>query len=203
MSNVLVVKAHPLTKKESRTLTILDDFLSSYQNNYPNDSVEYLDVYEDDIPEIDKDILTGWSNLQQGTEISTDQAKKIERFSKLTEQFLNADKIVIANPLWNLNIPSKLKAWIDTIVVAGKTFKYTETGKMPLATGKKLLHIQASGGIHSGEDTSSKYIKEIFNFIGVEDTHAIIIEGIDYQPDKAEEILSEISQQAKVLAKTF
>lgn len=203
MSNVLVVKAHPLTKKESRTLRVLDSFLTSYKESHPEDNVEIIDVYEDDIPEIDKDILTGWASLSQGIDISDEQAKKIERFAELTDQFLASDKIIVANPLWNLNIPTKLKAWIDTIVVAGKTFKYTETGKMPLAPGKKLLHIQASGGIHSGQDTSSKYLVEIFNFVGVEDTQAIIIEGIDYQPEKAEEILTTITENAQELAKTF
>ncbi len=203
MSNVLVIKAHPLTKNESRTLTVLDAFLTSYEESHPNDTVEVLDVYENHIPEIDKDILTGWANLKDGKEINKVQAKKIERFSELTEQFLNSDKIIIANPLWNLNIPTRLKAWIDTIVVAGKTFKYTENGKMPLAPGKKMLHIQASGGIHAGEDTSSKFVKEIFNFIGVEETDAIIIEGLDYQPEKADEILQGIMEETKELAKQF
>lgn len=203
MANVLVIKAHPLTKDGSRTLTVLDAFLSSYEESHPHDTVEVLDVYEDDVPEIDKDILTGWASLKEGKEISDVQAQKIERFSQLTEQFLNSDKIVIANPLWNLNIPTKLKAWIDTIVVAGKTFRYTEDGKEPLAPGKKMIHIQASGGIHSGEDTSSKYIKEIFNFVGVEETDAIIIEGLDYQPDKADEILQQIIVKTKDIAKQF
>ncbi len=63
--------------------------------------------------------------------------KKIARFNELTEQFLAADKIVIANALWNLNIPTKLKAWFDTVNVAGKTFRYTENGPEGLVTGKK------------------------------------------------------------------
>lgn len=203
MSHILVIKAHPLTTDDSRTLKVLDAFLTSYKESHPTDMVEFVDVYDDFIPEIDKDILTGWTNLREGKEITEEQAKKIERFSELTEQFLNSDKIIVANPLWNLNIPTKLKAWIDTIVVAGKTFKYTETGKIPLVPGKKTLHIQASGGIHSGEDTSSKYVKEIFNFVGVEETDSIIIEGLDYQPDKADDILASIIENTKELAKAF
>ena len=62
---------------------------------------------------------------------------KIARFNELTDQFLAADKIVIANALWNLNIPTKLKAWFDTVNVAGKTFRYTENGPEGLVTGKK------------------------------------------------------------------
>lgn len=66
-----------------------------------------------------------------------------------------------------------------------------------------MLHIQASGGVHSGDDTSSKFVKEIFNFVGVEETDAIIIEGLDYQPEKADEILQGIIEKTKELAKQF
>lgn len=58
-------------------------------------------------------------------------------FNSYTEEFLQQDKIIIANPLWNLSIPTRLKAWIDCITVAGKTFKYTETGSVGIVKGKK------------------------------------------------------------------
>lgn len=79
--------------------------------------------------------------MAAGTEfgdLSADQQAKVGRFGELTDQFLAADKIVIANPLWNLSMPTRLKAWIDTINVAGKTFKYTAEGPVGLAGGKKF-----------------------------------------------------------------
>ena len=69
--------------------------------------------------------------------LSENQQQKVARFNELTDQFLSADKVVIANPMWNLNVPTRLKAWVDTINVAGKTFQYTAEGPKPLTSGKK------------------------------------------------------------------
>lgn len=63
--------------------------------------------------------------------LSASQQEKVARFNRYTDQFLATDKFVIVNPLWNLNVPTKLKAWIDTVMVAGKTFRHTETAPRP------------------------------------------------------------------------
>lgn len=112
MASVLVVKGHPLTAEESRTVKALTSFLTSYKENHPDDEVTVLELYRDDIPEIDEELLSGWEALRAGAEftsLSESQQQKIARFNELTDQFLAADKIVIANALWNLNIPTKLK----------------------------------------------------------------------------------------------
>lgn len=125
------------------------------------------------------------------------------RFNELTDQFLGADKVVIANALWNLNVPTRLKAWVDTINVAGKTFKYTDEGPKPLTNGKKALHIQSNGGFYEGQDFASQYVKGILNFIGIEKVEQLFIEGIDHHPEKAEELLGAAMDQATTLGKTF
>ena len=63
--------------------------------------------------------------------------------------------------MWNLNVPTRLKAWVDTINVAGKTFQYTAEGPKPLTSGKKALHIQSNGGFYEGKDFASQYIKAV------------------------------------------
>ncbi len=206
MSTVLIIKAHPLDENASRTVKILDTFLDSYKENHSGDTLEVLDLYNSFVPEIDKDILTGWKSLQTGSDyasLSEEQQKKIARFNELTEQFLAADKVVVANALWNLNIPTRLKAWIDTINVAGKSFKYTENGPIGLIEGKKALHIQSNGGTYNGTDPSSSYLKGIFNFIGINDVSQLFIEGIDYAPEKSDEILDAAAKQAQELGKNF
>lgn len=203
MSTVLVIKAHPLSGEASRTVKVLDTFLNTYQATHPEDTVTVLDLYEEFVPEIDKDMLLGWNALRENKAISAEQERKINRFSELTEQFLAADKIIVANALWNLNIPTRLKAWIDTINVAGKTFKYTETGPVGLVENKKMLHIQSSGGVYAGKDPSAQFIQDIFAFVGVTDSEAIYIEGIDHQPDKAEEIMAGVFNTTKQLAEQF
>ena len=183
MASVLVVKGHPLTAQESRSVKALSAFLDSYKESHPDDEVTVLELYRDDIPEIDEELLSGWEALRAGAEFSTlseSQQHKIARFNELTDQFLASDKIVIANALWNLNIPTKLKAWFDTVNVAGKTFRYTENGPEGLVSGKKALHIQSNGGVYNGQDFASQYVKGILYFVGIDQVDQLFIEGIDY-----------------------
>ncbi|MFV0560631.1 MAG: FMN-dependent NADH-azoreductase [Enterococcus sp.] len=206
MSSVLIVKAHPLTSDESRSLKALTTFLDSYKAAHPEDTITVLDLYNDMIPEIDEDLLSGWNALQTGTEftrLSEAQQTKIARFNELTDQFLATDKLVIANALWNLNIPTRLKAWFDTVNVAGKTFRYTANGPEGLVTNKKALHIQSSGGVYEGKDFASQYVKGILNFIGVNEVDQLFIEGIDYAPDREEELMQAALDEAANLGKVF
>lgn len=203
MANVLVIKAHPLTANESRSLTVLEAFVDSYKEKQPTDVITVVDIFEEEIPEIDKALFEAWGDAASQKELSPEQIARLTRFNELTEQFLNADKIVIANALWNLGIPSKLKAWIDTVVVNGKTFKYTENGPVGLVPGKKLLHIQSNGGEYGGSDPSAQYIKTIFNFMGVKEIQQIFVEAVDHHPEKAEEIIGLAKEKATNLAHTF
>lgn len=206
MSKVLVINAHPLTSNESKSLKALDLFLDTYKEKNPNDEITTVNLYEKNVPEIDAELLSAWGALQAGEDfngLSENQQQKIAAFNDSTEQFLAADKVVIANALWNLNVPTRLKAWIDTINVAGKTFRYTEAGPRPLTSGKKALHIQSAGGVYDEQDFSSQYVKGILNFVGVEDVAKVNIEGIDYAPDKAEEILSAALEETKTAALNF
>ena len=200
MANVLVVNAHPLSAEDSQTVTILDTFIEAHQASHPEDVFTMLDLYYTDLPEIDGDLLLAWKSLQKGTdftELSSVQQEKVRVFNEFTDQFLASEKIVIANALWNLNIPTKLKAWFDTINVAGKTFRYTAEGPTGLITDKKALHIQSSGGTYNGQDFSAQYVKGILNFIGITDFDSIYIEGANYDPARAPEIMAAAKEKAK------
>jgi len=206
MSNVLVVKGHPLTSEESFSMKGYDAFLETYQATNPQDTIEVLDVFSDFVPEVDQDIMSAWGQLADGTDftaLSQAQQTKVSRFNELTEQFMNADKVVIVNPLWNLFLPASLKAWIDTVMVAGKTFRYTENGPEGLAKGKKLLHLQANGGVYQLQDPASTYVKSIFGFIGVEDITQIEVEGHAYDPANAENLKNEFIANVQNAAAAF
>lgn len=206
MSNVLLVKGHPLTSETSFSVKGLEAFKAAYQAANPNDTITVLDVFADNVPEIDADIASAFNTLAAGGEfgaLSPEQQAKVGRFGELTDQFLAADKVVIANPLWNLQIPTRLKAWVDTINVAGKTFKYTAEGPVGLATGKKVLHIQANGGVYGGNDFASVYINGVLNFIGIDDVTSVYIEGQAYAPENAEQIPADAVAKIETIAQTF
>lgn len=203
MAKVLFVKGHPLEKEQSYSLKAFEVFKDSYQSLYPDDEIIEIDVYDGTIPSLDKELLEAMSLAKKGEELTSSQADKLDRFNHSTETFLSSDKVVIANPLWNLQIPSHLLSWINTITVAGKTFKYTPNGVVGLATDKKLLHIQANGGLYNGQDPASQYIKSIFNFIGIDSVQSVYVEGHAYQPDQADDILNQAINDLKEIAKTF
>ena len=202
MARLLIVKAHPLDSKASYALRALEDFICLYQEEYPGDAIEEVDVFED-IPLLDKDLLEAMSLAKKGQALSQNQEKNLARYNQLTEQFLRADKIVIANPLWNLNVPSQLVSWVNTINVAGRTFKYGPEGSIGLIKDKKVLHIQSNGGVYEGKDAASIYIRDIFKFLGVEDIYQVFIEGQSAEPARAEEIYQEALEKLTTLIPSF
>lgn len=99
------------------------------------------------------------------------------------EEFLAADAIVIGAPMYNFSIPSQLKAWIDRIAVAGKTFRYTESGPEGLAGGKKVIIGSTAGGIHAGQPSGvahENYLELVLNFLGITDIEVVRAEGLAY-----------------------
>ena len=87
------------------------------------------------------------------------------------EEFLAADTIVVGAPMYNFTVPSQLKAWIDRILVAGTTFRYTEAGPEGLAGGKRVIVAVSRGGFYDAGNSFEHveaYLKPFFNFIGIE-----------------------------------
>jgi FMN-dependent NADH-azoreductase len=90
------------------------------------------------------------------------------------DEFLAADTVVIGAPMYNFTLPTQLKAWLDRILVAGKTFRYTESGPEGLATGKRVIVALARGGFYDAGSPASalehleSYLRGVFNFIGIE-----------------------------------
>ncbi|HFU4489880.1 TPA: FMN-dependent NADH-azoreductase [Streptococcus suis] len=203
MATLLIVKAHPLDPQKSYALRALEEFQIRYASLHPEDNIEIVDVFEDQIPALDKPLFEAMGAAKKGVEISPEQAERLDRYNALTQQFLAADKIVVVNPLWNLNVPSQLVSWINTINVAGLTFKYGPEGSVGLVKGKKLLHIQSNGGVYAGQDPAAQYIKSIFEFLGFEDIHQVFIEGQSADPSQAQAIFEEAMGRIDSILEVF
>ncbi|HEL1614076.1 TPA: NAD(P)H-dependent oxidoreductase [Streptococcus suis] len=203
MATLLIVKAHPLDAQKSYALRALEEFQARYASLHPEDKIEVVDVFEDQIPALDKPLFEAMGAAKKGESISPEQAKQLDRYNALTQQFLMADKIVIVNPLWNLNVPSQLVSWVNTINVAGLTFKYGPEGSIGLVKDKKLLHIQSNGGVYAGQDPAAQYIKSIFEFLGFEDIHQVFIEGQSADPSQAQAIYAEAMNKIDKILESF
>ncbi len=100
------------------------------------------------------------------------------------EQLLAADIVVIGAPVYNFSVPSQLKAWVDRIAVAGKTFRYTEKGPEGLLGGKRVILAVARGGLYgpgapaAPHEHGESYLRSIFGFLGVTDVEVIVAEGL-------------------------
>lgn len=100
------------------------------------------------------------------------------------DAFLDADTIVIGAPMYNFGIPHQLKAWIDQIAVARRTFAYTETGPVGLAGGRRVVVVYSSGGIHgAGSDFVEPYLRAVFGLLGIDDVTVVRVEGVAIAPE--------------------
>ena len=108
------------------------------------------------------------------------------------DEFLTAEIVVIGALMYNFTVPSQLKAWIDRILIAGKTFSYTETGPLGLAHGERVIVASPRGGLYApgmpfeANDFQEKYLRPIFAFIGIEDVEIVRAEGLAFGPEQRE-----------------
>ena len=108
--------------------------------------------------------------------------------SSVLDEFLAADTVVVGAPMYNFNISSQLKAWIDRIAVAGKTFHYTERGPEGLAGGKRVIVAVSRGGFYDAGNSFEHveaYLKPMFNFLGIE-PEFVRADGIAVGPEQRE-----------------
>jgi len=109
-------------------------------------------------------------------------------------EFLAADAVVLAAPMYNFTIPTQLKAWIDRIAVAGQTFRYTEAGPEGLCGGKKVIIVSTSGGLHVGQPTGAAhedYLTVLLGFLGITDIEFVRAHGLAYGDEARTKALSD------------
>lgn len=207
MSKLLIINAHPEVESTSSfSLNTFKHFLEVYKKEHSKDEViEQINLYKDVVPMIDQTVIGAWNKLRKGQELTSQEKEVTERMNEVLKQFKSANKYVIVYPLHNFNVPSKLKDYIDNIMIARETFKYTENGPVGLLQdGRSMVIIQASGSIYSNNDWysevehSNKYLKTVFNLFGINDYEIIRVEGTAFL-DK-EEILKKAYKEVEEVA---
>ncbi|GGI25039.1 FMN-dependent NADH-azoreductase [Bradyrhizobium guangdongense] len=156
-----------------------------------------LDIVYRDLAQIPLAHLSG-SHLAaaQGAPAPAELAPDLAASAAVLDEFLAADIVVIGAPMYNFTIPSQLKAWIDRILVAGKTFKYGATGPEGLAGGKRVIVAISRGG-HYGAETPyaagehlESYLRWVFGFIGITSVEFIPADGIQLGPEHREKAIT-------------
>ncbi len=151
--------------------------------------------------------LTGAYLAGQPADVKHDQAlqEDLDLGGAVLAEFLAADIVVIGAPLYNFSIPSQLKAWLDRILVAGKTFRYTAEGPVGLAGGKRVVLALSRGGFYgpgtpaAAAEHGESLLRTAFRFIGLPDVEILLAEGVATSPDRRKEALAEALAAAAAL----
>lgn len=198
MSKVLYIKANIKNEGESRTFKVSDSFVEEYKKNNPEDEIITLDLYKENIDFLRADDLGKLFGPK-------DEESKNNSILKYAYQFADADKYIIAAPMWNLSFPAILKAYIDYVSVSGITFKYTAEGPVGLLNNKKAVHIVSRGGGYDNSpyEMGDRYLRTILGFFGIKDIETIAIDNLDVMGVNVKEKIEEGIEKAISLAKKF
>ncbi|PPA71722.1 FMN-dependent NADH-azoreductase [Jeotgalibacillus proteolyticus] len=208
MSKVLFVKANSRPIDQSVSVKLYHQFLEEYKAAHPEDVITELDLFEEELPYYNTEMINGMFKLSKDVELTDEEAEATTVVTKYLDQFLDAEKVVFAFPLWNFTVPAVLHTYLDYLAQAGRTFRYTAEGPVGLLQDKKVALLNARGGVYSEGPAASaemavNYVENMLNFWGVQDITSIIIEGHNQFPDKAEEIIEEGLQKATAAAGAF
>src|SRR3954464_4697565 len=157
--------------------------VAEWQATHPGTTVEHLDLDANAPSHLNVDSL-GFRLGPNAAGLTDVQKRENAVSEQLVSQFLAADVIVVGAPMYNFSVPSQLKAWIDRLAQAGRTFKYTEKGPQGLAGGKTVIVASSRGGVYStnpalaGLDHQESYLKTVFGFFGITDVRFVRAEGV-------------------------
>ncbi|NCT67224.1 MAG: FMN-dependent NADH-azoreductase [Rhodanobacteraceae bacterium] len=156
--------------------------VAAWRRLRPDATVSYRDLAANPLPH--------WTPVAD----AADPAARLA--SEVLDEFLAADVVVIGAPMYNFSIPSTLKAWIDRIAVAGKTFRYTATGPEGLAGDKRVIVASARGGYYgagtpgAAADYQEAYLRQVFGFLGIDQVTFVRAEGVNIGPEQREQALA-------------
>jgi FMN-dependent NADH-azoreductase len=181
VKQILIVESSP-RGPESASRKLTDKLRARLKTQYPEAAIIERDLVKDKLPHLDQSTLRAISTKDPAEAESLKEAASLS--NQLVDELLTSDLLVIASPMWNFGIPSSLKAWIDYVVRAGKTFNYAGAGVDGLAKGKKAILVLASGGVFSegpwkSWDTVEPYLRQILGFIGIDEVQTVRAEGMN------------------------
>lgn len=131
------------------------------------------------LPHLDVAELGAWQT--PADERSEEQKALATHSDELLAELRANDVLVIAVPMYNLGIPSQLKAWFDRVLRAGETFRYTENGPQGLIDGKRAIILAARGGMYAGTelDSQTPHLKSMLGLMGITDVNVVYAEGLN------------------------
>jgi FMN-dependent NADH-azoreductase len=188
-----ITGAHSVSRQVSAAI------VSRLHRATPDLEVTYRDLTVAPLPHLTVPHLPGQPTVAG---LEAEQAES----NAVIDEFLAADVVVIGAPMYNFSVPSQLKAWIDRILVAGRTFRYTEAGPEGLAKGKHVIIALSRGGFYSAgspfaaAEHVESYLRAVFHLMGVTDVEFVLAEGVQVSPDHREKALKGALEVAEAVS---
>ena len=194
MKRILLIKSS-LFDGASTSSQLGEELVGEIMANNPGSTLTTLDLAASPIAHLDGDEFSSWTVAPE--ERNLDQQRKAGVSDRFIEQLLAHDTLVLSVPMYNLGIPSTLKAWIDRVARAGKTFQYTANGPEGLIKDMKAYMVLTRGGQYHGTplDTQTGYLQGILGLMGISDIETVYAENLARGETEREQSISGARRQ--------
>lgn len=193
MTTRALVITSSILAENGQSIALANRFIA--QASARNDvNVTQRDVVKTSLPHLDISELGAWQVA--AAERTAEQQALAGRSDELLAELRANDVLVIAVPMYNLGIPSQLKAWFDRVLRAGETFRYTENGPQGLVEGKRAIILAARGGQYAGTefDSQTPHLKAMLGLMGIKEVDVVYAEGLNLGEQQREAAIKEAFQ---------
>ncbi|GAA0701628.1 NAD(P)H-dependent oxidoreductase [Vreelandella titanicae] len=193
MTTRALVITSSILAENGQSIALANRFIE--QASTRNDvNVTQRDVVKTSLPHLDISELGAWQVA--AAERTAEQQALAARSDELLAELRANDVLVIAVPMYNLGIPSQLKAWFDRVLRAGETFRYTENGPQGLVEGKRAIILAARGGQYAGTefDSQTPHLKAMLGLMGIKEVDVVYAEGLNLGEQQREAAIKEAFQ---------
>lgn len=181
MPNLLYIEASP-RGASSHSSGAAHTYLQALRRLIPDLAVDPVDLWREDFPDLDGDLLNAKYARLAGTPLAARQASAWAKVEQMIDRIARSDLILISTPMWNMGIPYRLKHYIDLITQPGLSFRFDPAnGYTPLLASRPVTIILATSGDFSNgpswgrPDLASPYLREALKFIGLTDTNFVLV----------------------------
>lgn len=177
MKSLLQINAS-LHSGQGQSSLLASKFVENWRRSNPDGHVVLRDLAKQPVPHLTAERFQAFGTAPQNR--SLEQEAFVAESDELIGELMAADLVVFGLPMYNFGIPSTLKAWIDHVARAGKTFRYTENGPVGLLADRPVYLFAARGGRYKGtpRDTQTAYMSHFLNFVGLRDIEFVYAEGL-------------------------
>ena len=212
MTKLLYIEASP-RKSRSTSCEIGAAFVDAYLDKNPTHEVHTINVWHHDLPELSGEMIKAVYSSIFALELNKKEHEEWKQIKRFANEFKDADKYVISNPMWNFGIPYKLKHYFDVIIQPGLTYQFTPPHSYRgLVMGKPVTVISARGGEYVRDaqklDMQQPYLEQVLRFLGFQEIHHILLQPtLDSSVFSTQEAVKsareEAIRQAQAIAANF